>query len=85
MDVIKTLNEFVEVALRNRKYATNSAYGYKAAFRVFDEELSSEERESFELFKNRFDQIFSNILVILLLVRIKSRSPSLSKSPHFTS
>jgi hypothetical protein len=62
MEVIKTLNEFVEMALRNRKYANNSAYGYKAALRVFNEELSPEERESFDLFKNRFDQIFTNIV-----------------------
>jgi hypothetical protein len=62
MDVIKTLNDFIEMALRNRKYASNSAYGYKAALRVFDEELSSEERGSIELFKERFDQIFTNIV-----------------------
>lgn len=62
MDLIKTLNEFIEMALRNRKYANNSAYGYKAALKVFDEELSPEERGSIDLFKKRFDQIFANVV-----------------------
>lgn len=62
MDVIKTLNEFIEIALRNRKYASNSVYGYRAAIKLFDEELNEDERASLELFKSRFEQVFSNIL-----------------------
>ncbi|HET7099229.1 MAG TPA: hypothetical protein VFI61_03290 [Patescibacteria group bacterium] len=62
MNSIGTLNEFVDMALRNRKYASNSAYGYKAALKIFDEELSDEERNSLDLFKERFDQIFSTIV-----------------------
>lgn len=61
-NIISILNGFVDVALRNRKYAPNTAYGYKAALKVFDDELSLEEHESFELFKERFDQIFSSIV-----------------------
>lgn len=61
-DIISTLNEFVDVALRNRKYAPNTAYGYKAALRIFAGELTPEELQSLDLFKERFDQIFSTIL-----------------------
>jgi hypothetical protein len=62
VDIIKTLKDFLEVAQRNRKYPMNSVYGYRAALKLFDEEISPDERESFNLFNERFEQIYSNVL-----------------------
>lgn len=62
MNIIPILEDFLEVAKRNRKYPVNSVYGYKAALKMFDEELNDEERQSFDLFKGRFEQIYSNIV-----------------------
>lgn len=62
MDIIKSLEDFIEVAGKNRKYPKNSVYGYRAALKLFNEEVNSEERESVDLLKERLEQIYSNIL-----------------------
>lgn len=61
VDVVQSLEEFLEAAERNRKYAPNTAYGIKAALKIFVQELTSEERESLDLFKERLDKIYQNV------------------------
>ncbi|EKE13088.1 MAG: hypothetical protein ACD_13C00093G0002 [uncultured bacterium] len=62
MNTIETLNEFLDMAQRNRKYAPNSVYGYRAALKLFADEVNEEEKSSMDLFKERYEQIFSNIV-----------------------
>jgi hypothetical protein len=58
---IKDLYDFIDTALRNRKYPPNTAQGYKAALRVFDAELNAEEKASVEKTLSNIDQI-SNLI-----------------------
>ncbi|MBX4192091.1 hypothetical protein KW798_01245 [Candidatus Parcubacteria bacterium] len=57
MQDFKKLTEFVNFAAKNRKYPESTAQGLRAALKLFDQELSDEERNSLQLFKERFDQI----------------------------
>lgn len=59
--VIKDLYDFIDTALRNRKYPPNTAQGYKAALRVFDTELNDDERGSVQKTIDNIDQI-SNLV-----------------------
>jgi len=58
---IKDLYDFIDTALRNRKYPPNTAQGYKAALRVFDAELNDEEKGSVQKTIDNIDQI-SNLI-----------------------
>ncbi|MDP3982861.1 MAG: hypothetical protein Q8Q65_02165 [bacterium] len=57
----KELYSFIERAEKNRKIATNTAYGLKAAAKLFDENLTDEEQHSIELVKERLDAIYSTL------------------------
>lgn len=57
----KALYEFIDEAVRNRKYAENTAFGQKAALRLFEAELNSEEAASLQLFESRFDHIYDAV------------------------
>lgn len=54
---IKDLYDFIDTALRNRKYPPNTAQGYKAALRVFEAELNDEEKASVQKTLENIDQI----------------------------
>ena len=56
-----SLIEFVDSAEKNRKYLHNTAYGLKAALKLFGAELNQEEKDSLEFFKKNFEQIFSSV------------------------
>jgi hypothetical protein len=58
---IKDLYDFIDTALRNRKYPPNTAQGYKAALRVFEAELNDEEKTSVQKTLDNIDQI-SNLI-----------------------
>lgn len=55
------LSNFVNIAVRNRKYAEATGHGLKAALNLFDKELKEEERESLDVFKSRFDAIYRSV------------------------
>lgn len=59
--VIKTLLEFVDSAVRNRKYPYGTAVGRRAALKLFEPELNDEERESLDTFKAHLDQIYRSV------------------------
>src|SRR5436190_18879610 len=61
MSVIQNLIDFVNVAERNRKYAENSAIGFRAALRIFEPELNEQEKESLETFRQNIDQISQSV------------------------
>lgn len=60
-DTIQTLTDFLHTAEKNRKYPVNSIYGIKAALRLFSQELKDEEKESFDTFKDHFEQIYQSV------------------------
>jgi hypothetical protein len=59
---ISNLIEFIEVANKNRIYPRGTADGYKAAVKLFDAELSEEERESLNIFLERIDKIYPEVV-----------------------
>ena len=58
---LKTLTDFLDAAEKNRKYPANTIYGIKAALKLFDNELTQEEGESFDTFKLHIDQIYQSV------------------------
>jgi len=62
MPNINNVLEFISVASKNRIYPPGTADGYKAAVKMFDAELNEEERESLNIFLERFDKIYSEVV-----------------------
>ncbi|MDO8591671.1 MAG: hypothetical protein Q7R60_01935 [bacterium] len=58
---INVLYEFVDRAVKNRKYPPTTSQALKAALKSFDSELTDEERKSIKTFRNNIDQIASTI------------------------
>ena len=61
MKDFKSLYSFIDSAVRSRKYAQNTAYGLKAAIKLFEVELKHEEKESLELFETHLEQIYRDV------------------------
>ncbi len=57
----KELFGFTDRAVRNRKYAENTAFGIKAALRLFEAELSEEEAGSLAVFQDRLESIYDAV------------------------
>jgi hypothetical protein len=51
------LIDFVDIAVKSRKYPENTAYALKAALNLFETELNDEERQSLDIFRKNFEQI----------------------------
>ena len=58
---IKSLYNFVDDAEKDRKYPVNSAAGIRAALKMFEGEMNEDEKDSIDLFKERFDQISGSV------------------------
>jgi hypothetical protein len=58
---MSVLYAFIESAVKSRKYPESTANGLRAALKLFDAELSAEERGSISLFMERFDQIYASV------------------------
>lgn len=61
MSSINELKEFIDYAEKNRKYATETAKGRRAALKLFDDELNDDERSSIDLVEERFDRIYQSV------------------------
>lgn len=61
MNTYKSLYEFIDRAVRNRNYAPNTAYGLKAALKLFEAEANEEEKSSLEKFEERLPKIYSEV------------------------
>lgn len=59
MNVIKELNDFIDRALKDRKYPLNTAINLKSPFKWIEPELTEEEKNSFDILKKNLDQIFN--------------------------
>lgn len=60
-NTIQTLNEFVEIARKNRKYPDNTALAIKSALKLFEIELTDQERESLDVFKEHLEQVSQSV------------------------
>lgn len=59
--VISELREFVDIVESERKYAPNTATGYRVALGVFEKELNEKESEDLQEFKGHLDPIYQNV------------------------
>lgn len=57
----QALREFIVAAQKSRKYPDNTAGALKSALRLFETELTDEERESLDTFKDHLDQIYQSV------------------------
>lgn len=55
------LGDFIDSAVRSRKYPENTAMGLRAALKLFEAELNDEEKASIRLFTDRLEQIYSSV------------------------
>jgi hypothetical protein len=62
MQEFNVLTEFVDKAVRNRKYPVGTAHGLKAALKLFELELHEDERGSLDKFKQNIDQIYKVVI-----------------------
>jgi len=58
--IIQELNDFIELAKKNRRYPENTASGLKAAISRLEEVLTEDEYKSFDLLEDRFDLIMQS-------------------------
>lgn len=59
----ESLYEFIDRAVKNRKYPTSTSHGLKAALRLFEAELNDDERVSLDKVKENIDQIYHSVSV----------------------
>jgi len=52
------MHEFINAAEHSRKYLPNTASAYRSALRLFESELSEDEKESLDLLQERLDHIY---------------------------
>lgn len=62
MEKFEFLYKFLDIAVKNRKYARNTAFGLKAALKLFETEINDEERDSLDKFKDNLEQIYQNVV-----------------------
>lgn len=60
-NVIDSLNDFINRAVKSRKYRSSTASALRVALRFFGEELNEEEQASLEVLENNLDQIADSI------------------------
>ena len=61
MTSVKELKEFIDYAEKNRKYASETAKGRRAALKLFEDELNDDEKSSIDLVEERFDRIYQSV------------------------
>ncbi len=61
MSDFNILLDFIDRAVKSRKYSASTASGLKAALKLFKPELNKEELESPSLFKENIDSIYRNV------------------------
>ena len=58
---IQALSDFINRAVKSRKYPESTAQGYRAALKLFEAEANDEESDSLETFKKNLDQIYHSV------------------------
>ncbi|MCX6721150.1 MAG: hypothetical protein NT026_00905 [Candidatus Staskawiczbacteria bacterium] len=62
MNTFKDLYEFINLAKNNRKYAASTANNLKSAVKIFEKELTSNERDSIDIVEQNIEEIFVNVI-----------------------
>lgn len=57
----ETLYDFLNKAVKSRKYAESNASGLRVALKLFEAELNEEELNSLDVFKKNIEQIYQNV------------------------
>ena len=60
MNQFNDLYPFIDRAVKDRKYALNTANGHKAALKLFEKELNAEEKGSLGSIEENIDPIYQN-------------------------
>lgn len=58
---LQNLEDFIVAAEKSRKYPANTAGALKSALRLYETELTDEEKESVDTFKEHLDQISQSV------------------------
>lgn len=58
---VQELSDFIERAVKSRKYPESTAQGLRAALKLFESVLNHEEKESLDLFKKNIDPIYQSV------------------------
>lgn len=61
MTNVKLIYEFIDHAIKSRKYPENTGSSLKTALKLFEVELNDDERNSIDLFINNIEQIYQNV------------------------
>lgn len=61
MKNFQNLYDFIDKAVKNRKYPANTALGLKAALKLFEAEINEDERASIDKFKENLNQIYHGV------------------------
>ena len=62
MKKFQQLFDFIDAAVKNRKYPESTAQGLKAALKIFQEQLNEDEANSLDKFKENLDQIYQSVV-----------------------
>lgn len=62
MEAFQELYNFVDRAVKGRKYPESTAIGLRSALKLYEVELNEEERESLDKFKANFEQISASVI-----------------------
>lgn len=58
---VEILSEFIDTAVKNRRYPSNTAAGLRSALRVFGSELNETERASVEELSKNLDSLYRQV------------------------
>lgn len=79
-NTFQSLYDFVNIAVRNRKIAPDTATGYRVSLKLFEAVLNEDEKNALSTFKDRFEAIYANVvnknksnLSMATLLRYKNR------------
>lgn len=61
MEKFTDLYQFIDRAIRSRKYPQNTGGALKSALKLFETEINDDERNSLESFKANFEQIYRSV------------------------
>ena len=61
MQKIQVLYDFIERAIKSRKYPENTGMALKTALKLFETELNEEERNSIDEFRKNINQIYQSV------------------------
>lgn len=61
MKKINDLYDFIERAIKSRKYPENTGLSLKSALKLFERELNEDEKNSLDQFKRNIEQIYQTV------------------------